>query len=548
MNNIEKSLKDLVGICGYITSLKEKWVTETIDVNAGRSSESPVNKYYNKGHELCSKSFEMSQQGDCSKVGVLVGEIIEPYDTLINEFRIIDFESLSDVDAKNKVESIISEIEKDYMDRIKEKKKTMDEGKGKGKGESKDEVEDKDVVKGLSKVKELSELVSKVDNAKIKTLIERKIILHDELTHQKNIAKQISLSLGVRGNSGPSESEWQELAQVIGSQIDNCKNGSCRGDWCSLIYSYWLDEAGLPWAVERLADRIENGVITATKPLQAIRISEGSSVANVISKFTSIWHQGDLAAVDERRRQYQAVYGFPLYSASRLGRLNTVDPRHNFPSAFHRFLVEIMRFQKDSRNLQIKPDIQPVVSAFNSLANSLMESNENLRRVRPPEVRGQMEYYKNILGGYKQSEYTTANAVNELYDEWKSRLPGRPGLQDTLDPWEYVVDTVAGLYSWQRPGIRDYVTLAEHGEQILVFCRIIASDKDKVTDGVMRAFLAMMENSFNAYVNAYKIVTRVDLARKPFLGTPAEAMARSIKPPVVSPLNRSWSGENVVNA
>jgi len=312
--------------------------------------------------------------------------------------------------------------------------------------------------------------------------------------------------------------------------------------WCSLIYNYWLDEGGLPWGLERLADRIENGVVRTTQALQAVRISDSSEVATVISKYASIWQQGDLPHVDERRRQYLALYGFPLLSAARWGGLETTDPRRIFPPAFHRFLSEAMHYYRDLRNLQILPDVQTALAAFDALLAALREGNENMRRVRPPELRAQLEYSKQVLGGFRNGQPAT---LVPLEQEWAARLPGRPGVQGALDPWQFAVDTVASLYRWQRPGITEYTTLAECGEVILVLSRIVApTGVVTISPALFQAFLEVMQDIIQRYVNAYKAVSQVDLAaRGAFLGPPSEAMARSIQPPVIPPLKRNWAAE-----
>jgi hypothetical protein len=271
-----------------------------------------------------------------------------------------------------------------------------------------------------------------------------------------------------------------------------------------------------------------------------VRVREDSEAAVVIGRFASIWQQGDLPHVDERRRQYQALYGFPLHIAARWGQLDTVDPRHSFPPAFHGFLGEALRYFRETRNLQILPDIQPVRAAFDVLVDALREGNENLRRVRPPELRAQIEYSKQVLGGSNPVPI----ALSNLSQEWSRALPMRPGVAQALHPWQNAVNTVAMLYRWQRPNVAEYTKLAEHGELILVLCRIVGDAIPSPTPAAFESFITLMKDPIQTYANAYKTVAQVDLnARGAFLGAPAEAMARHIQPPVIPPLKRSWAAE-----
>jgi hypothetical protein len=328
----------------------------------------------------------------------------------------------------------------------------------------------------------------------------------------------------------PEDADWERLGQHVARS---------RLFGGSLIYDYWLDEAGLPWTLERLADRIENGLSRHTQALMAVRASQDSTVAAVISMFTVMWQRGELAALDERRRQYDVLYGFPVHAAGKWGPLETVDPRGRFPLAFHRFLNEAMRFYRERRNRLVDADPQATLEAFSALVDALREGNENLRLVRPPEIRAQFEYTKQALGGYA---WPAAGAPSNLASEWRAVLPGRPGVRDALEPWQHAVETVAGLYTWKRPGIRDYVTLAEWGETILVLSRIVG-ELQPIDSGVWLAFLLLMQDPITRYVNAFKAVAAVDLETRPYPSPPAEALAKRYVAPAVPPLKRSWGAD-----
>jgi len=358
----------------------------------------------------------------------------------------------------------------------------------------------------------------------------------------------------------PSDAEWAEVAAKLKSEVDfwigvehvaenDRPEHPTEYAWCSLIYCYWLDEAGLPWTLERVADRFENGVVRTTRPLRGVHVDDAGRIAPILNKFASMWQRGDLPAVDERRRQYEALYGFPLLSASRWGQLQTVHAHHNFPAAFHGFLVEAMRFYRDSRNTQIIPDPQPAKAAMDTLVQALREGNENLRLRRPPEIRAQMEYTKRVLGGFNSPPLFAVTPA--LAAEWRSALGGRPGVAKALDPWQHASDTVAGLYGWRRTTVADYLALAERGETILVFVRNLAIAFPTPTEAQVRIFLALLQDSIQRYVSAYKVVARVDLGAgrpgaMPFLGAPFKAMARHVPAPEIPPLRRSWAAETPV--
>ncbi|MFN0180337.1 MAG: hypothetical protein ACKVZ0_16175 [Gemmatimonadales bacterium] len=356
------------------------------------------------------------------------------------------------------------------------------------------------------------------------------LLIHQKIDHLRTFTRvaefaRSTLKEVTPRRPEPADQAWASLREAIRRP---------DGTWCSLIYCYWLEEGGLPWTLERLADRVENGLARHTQPLTSVRVREDSGVKDILSNFIALWQQGQLSAIDERRRQYQALYGFPVHAAARWGRLDAVDPRAGFPAAFHRFLHEAMRFYRERRDLQVEPDPSAAKEAFGSLAEILFEGNENLRIRVPPEIRAQFEYTKQAIGGFDPG------AV--LAKEWREFLPGRPGVRDSVEPWQHAADTVASLYGWKRPGIREYTSLAEDGELILVMSRQLARLRP-ISDDIWFAFLVLMQEPIGRYVNTFKTVSGIDLEARLVTVPPAELLSRRYQAPELPPLRRNWAAE-----
>ena len=334
-------------------------------------------------------------------------------------------------------------------------------------------------------------------------------------------------SFGAVSGNMPREEDWDKLKNEM---EENIKKGVCG---CSLIYSYWLDEGGLQFAIERIADRVENGIVPTTEALKMLHIRDSSLLVDIISSFIVTWQRGEMFDVDARRKQYQAQYGFPLYAAKAWGRLATGDPRSVFPAAFHRFLYEASRYFHAQRDRFKDPDIEATRSAIGQLLDALREGNENMRKKRTGQIRGQSEYCKRLLGGSQKN--------NPIADEWDRYLTGRPGITDASDAkiWQVKSDAVAAAYGWARPRIKDYTALAEKGETILVATRI-GGEAAASDPGMAEAFAELMKPHILNYVNAFKIVGGVDLGRKLIVASPGTIMARNIRPPAIPPLKRHW--------
>ncbi len=334
--------------------------------------------------------------------------------------------------------------------------------------------------------------------------------------------------LGTVSGNKATEAEWNELHNEMVEQI---KNGVCG---CSLIYSYWLDEGGLQIAIERVADRVENGIVSTTEALKMLHINESSDIVDIVSSFIVSWQRGELFDVDARRKQYQAQYGFPLHAARAWGNISTGDPRAVFAGAFHRFLYEASRYYDAQRDLLKTPIVENARSAIGQLLDALREGNENMRKKRTAQIRGQTEYTKRLLGGSVKG--------NPLAIEWSKYLTGRPGITDADDTkiWHVKSDAVASLYGWNRPRIKDYETLAESGETILVATRI-GGEAASGNEGMAKAFVELLRPYVLDYVNAFKVVGGVDLGRKLVTAPPAIIMARKVRAPAIPPLKRHWA-------
>lgn len=346
-------------------------------------------------------------------------------------------------------------------------------------------------------------------------------------TMTDGIARSVQgLAGGIAPSQSASDKHWQQLASKLDEAIES---KSCA---CELIYSYWLDEGGLHFASERVADRIENGITATTTPLRSLHIDEASPIVDSMSSFIVTWQRGEAFDVDARRKQYQALYGYPLHAANAWRNLSTTDPRASFPAAFNRLLHEASAYYESTRDLQRKPDPSPARSAIGQLIDALEEGNEHMRRKRTTEIRGQTEYCKRLIGG---SDPSTAYAT-----EWQRYLTGRPGV-DSTTVWRIKSDAIAGAYRWNRPRMKNYQALAESSETLLVAVRLLGRQVNADNDeGMTKAFLELIQPYVSRFVDAFKVVGREDLGRKLIAVPPAAILARRVPAPPVPPLKRDW--------
>ncbi len=346
--------------------------------------------------------------------------------------------------------------------------------------------------------------------------------------------------------SNVSEATWEMAWEKLRLQVAASKKSESSEEafgCSSLIYVYWLDEAGISWAVERAAFRIENANAQITRKWPSLNARSDSALARVLATFTTSWQRGDLAAVQERQQMYYSLYGYPLFIAARGRKFSTPDPRHRFPAALNGLLHAAMRYYQEERNLEMLPNNLAASSAFRSLALVLREGNQNMRDIRPPELRAQFEYLKQVLGGDIGNSETAG--------DWDQVLQGRPGLRDGVARYVFNADAIAEIHGWRRTMADNYRILAEQSELILVIAR--AFDKMGASDNValVEVFLQLMRTSMQTYVDAYKIVCGVDLEkadREHLMKPPAAFLARNQKPPVDAPWPRYWEPSHSIPA
>lgn len=393
-----------------------------------------------------------------------------------------------------------------------------------------------EVVKKFPKSGQALQFRRYVQATDLPTALQR-LLDHDVLIGSANEVVQKFTDRFRGAQAKPEPEDWQQLAKLVNEYLDRLRNEKPprHPEGCSLIYCYYLDEGGVQFAIERLADRIENGVIRTTAPLRELHVRENSIITDIISTFIGSWQGSEILDVDSRRKQYHALYGFPLHAARSWGRMHTVDPRQNFPAALHGFFYEAHRYYRDTRNLEMLPDIETVRAALKRLLQALREGNENFRLRRLPQIRGQIEYVKRLLGGI--------DPANEIAAAWDRHLTGRPGVEGASDskPWQHKVDAVASAYAWRRPSMTDYLALAESGEEILIAVRVAGEAGVFDDDSAIVAFLNLIKEPGTRYANAFKSVAAVDLTQNTLATPPSAAMARHIQAPGIPPMKWNWA-------
>lgn len=325
---------------------------------------------------------------------------------------------------------------------------------------------------------------------------------------------------------GATQADWEQLVQRLAQATQDRTISALP----RLLYIYWHEEAGAYWAMERLADRFENGVHVDTHPLRGLHLEErdanGVGAADLLTTYTSLRRRDLLSPLSERWKQYLMQYGFAPRIAHAWPQLGSTDVRMRFAPAFHRWLNEALLYYRGLEDLQRNPDIEPAMVAAEELCRQIAEGGENLGDQPYAEVvRPEVQLAKVILG----------------HPQIHRKLGIRPGTASLMASWEQSLDAIAELYRWQRASCEHYRHLAECGETLLLM-HALAIDLIKRHDSSYRALLELLRGEVVRYTISYQTVTGVDLRASADPRPPAEALVTT-RPPRVPPLRGQWTDQ-----
>jgi hypothetical protein len=326
---------------------------------------------------------------------------------------------------------------------------------------------------------------------------------------------------------GPTLDDWETLVERLGRATKTLSVCALP----RLIYVYWHEEAGVYWALERVADRFENNVHVDTYPLRGLHLEErdpnGVGAADLLATYINLRRRQLLSPLAERWKQYLMQYGFTPAIARGWPALNVSDVRAQFPPALHRWIREALLYYRSLEDLQRSPDVVPAKAASEELCRQIAEGGENLGDQPYAEiVRPEIELGKLILG----------------HPQLHGKLGIRSGTGAMMASWEHSLDAIATLYNWRRPSSEHYRHLAERGELLVLVHSLLQAAMVPMGEGEYAALLALLRDHVLRYAISYQTVTGIDLRAQADARPPAEAM-RAMPPPRVPPLRGAWTDQ-----
>ncbi len=260
-----------------------------------------------------------------------------------------------------------------------------------------------------------------------------------------------------------------------------------------LIWSYWMEEAGLVQTMNAISLRFQNvKKRQGADPLANLALDSLRPLSNLMWGF--IEDERDRTSIVRRCYEYDSQYGISLRGRA-IPTLSSVESRSKFLGAFHQLLKMAYDYYQQSNFLTVKPDAFP-------LLNQLREVHVILRE-------GQHNQFRDLTWSSRVEMLTQQWILNR--EEVKEFIRGR-FLVPYEEGWMGSVDTMKRLQNWTDTSVTHFFNLATNGEQLLLSVRYGDWASPDVTSDNAANWAQAWRNEIQRYIHAYRAVTGVDMA------------------------------------
>lgn len=261
-----------------------------------------------------------------------------------------------------------------------------------------------------------------------------------------------------------------------------------------LIWSYWMEEGMLVQSINAITMRFQNRRVGKNGGAEALnRLEIGPLRTLNPLLYSYIQTETERLSVLRRSYEYDHHYGLRLFGKA-ITSHDTADSRSNFLQAFHRLLHATVEFYRQSDDLTVRPDPEPIFNGLRDLEMLLGEGMHNQYGDLPWNARVEMITQQWMLSLPEMVQFLGGRENMPFPETWMDR-----------------VETMKGLMGWRDASILHYWELANTGERILVSVRF--GDWNN-TGSRSRAWLwaEKFREDITRYIYAYNAVTGVDLA------------------------------------
>ncbi|MCC6460655.1 MAG: hypothetical protein IT260_09320 [Saprospiraceae bacterium] len=260
-----------------------------------------------------------------------------------------------------------------------------------------------------------------------------------------------------------------------------------------LLWSYWMQMAMLPPAMRAVSMRFQNVKgPNEMEPLLRFDTSPLRPLSNMLWGYI----QDEQHRTTAMRLEYECQHAYNLvFTPKALARLRGVDNRSNFLEAFHNLLHYASIFFKDYDDMTRRADGFPLLTALREVHLLLAEGNHNAYYNMTYTARHEM----------LTMQYLLARPEMRLF------LGGRP-MVPYPENWMDRLDTMKSLQGWDSTSVLHYYDLASAGERLLLGVRYGDWTQSAFNADDAGNWAVAFRNEVMRYINAYRVVTGVDLS------------------------------------
>ena len=268
-----------------------------------------------------------------------------------------------------------------------------------------------------------------------------------------------------------------------------------------LLWSYWLEEAGLVQTMNAISWRFQNRRGPGDRdPLASLEIDPLRPLNNFLWGY--IQDEEHRLSVARRAYEYAHAYGLTLLGKA-VPEIDPADSRPRFIESLHNLLHLCSVFYKEDDDTTVIADGFPVLNALKEVHLLLTQGASNQYGDLPWTARLEMLMQQWILAR----------------PEFREFLPRRI-MVDYPEAWMSSVESMKTLQGWSSASVLHFRDLAKFGEQIVLGVRFEAWPS--IIDAQDAANWARYwRPEIQGYIYAYRAVTGVDVTERPDATAPA---------------------------
>lgn len=281
-----------------------------------------------------------------------------------------------------------------------------------------------------------------------------------------------------------------------------------------LLWSYWLEEAGLVQTMNAITWRFQNRRGPGERdPLASLEIDPLRPLNNYLWGY--IQDEEHRLTVVRRAYEYAHSYGLTLLGKA-VPEVIPADSRPRFIESLHNLLHLCSVFYKEDDDTTVVADGFPLLNALKEVHLLLTQGAGNQYGDLPWNARLEMLMQQWLLAR----------------PEFREFLPRRVTV-DYPEEWMHSVESMKTLQGWSSASVLHFRDLAKFGEQIILSIRYEAWPS--LIDAQDAANWARYwRPEIQGYIYAYRAVTGVDVTERPDATAPAlllrERMRESLPP------------------